>query len=453
MRITTLLSLLSIFTTIPFVRSWDTKDECPIEITTVITRNSWRARPRSFWDGYDPRFDTMDSVHAALSHCPNITKLDLRIADMGDDCSPDRYLPLEIHVGKRLANLTSVRLAGYGLGGIPEWCAEEYPQRTTTVQRIHKTMSATKIGRMVQGLLNLAPQKTHLALWMDAMDWSRVEEFMIKGEVNDGATDEMVEKLAPNLHSLKALETRNTSFISALPNNTLTHLKSVAYEHDETAFATILEHQGKSLQHLEFRSPETGFGPFLADYDISLLPKMARNLTHLVVNIPRNGTWPLESLDMIASLPQLWSAEIHTNIQSLCAQQRDNLYSAPYFENYRDRIEYWSKHCTGEERFQKPFLDKEGAEEMFGYMRKDKKGVELRNVTFYVGGWGHLRGVDRFDGKKAKVVCREEGNRDGDDDGWCIVEAGEGYWKEVTKDENSFAAQGENSIELCDADI
>jgi hypothetical protein len=461
MRITTLLSLLSIFTTVTFAHLWDTSNECPIEITTVVTRDTWEARLRSSWTKRDPRFETMESVHTALLQCPNITTLDLDITDAGGSCLPDYYFPFDPQGGEVYANLTSVRLSGYAFDGRSVLC-DDNPHSAAAVRWFHKTMSATKIGRAVQNLLNLAPYKTHLDLWMNAMDWSRVEHLNIEGEMgetHDGITDEMVEKLAPRLHSLKSLETRNTSFIAAVPNNTLTHLKIITYRNTETALPIILSHQGKSLERLEFRRPENVRAPFLGDFDISLLPKMAPNITHLAVNIPRNGTWPLESLSIIASLPQLQSADIYMNIQSSCAQQRGDRRSAPYFKNYWDREAYWDEHCTGEEQFQQPFVDREGALEMFKYMREEKTGVALSNVTFYVGDWrvheespGCL-GWDWFDRNRAKVVCHDEGDGGADDEAWCFVEEGGEYWVEKQKPHDSLVGEAGSEIELFDIGV
>jgi hypothetical protein len=441
MRITTLLSFLSILTTFTFARAWNIGDECPTQIKTLIHGGCFSRKLRYSYCDTNDTFRSMDSVHAALSHCPDITGLDLRIIDPYGDSSLDlHWFNFDPLGGEKFANLTSVRLDGYDFS-LGQWfwddIIDERPWRWDSALKdvsarwLSKMLAATKLGRTVQGLLKLQPKKTHLDLWMDAMDWSRVEELSIDSFEENDITDEMMEKLVPQLKSLVHLETRNTTFIAALPNNTLTHLKWVGYGETESTLLTILEQQGQSLQSLEFRQPERLRGPFPADFDIAILPKMTHNLTHLAINVPRNGTWPLETLSVIASLPQLRSANVYMNLQSSCAQQRMETHGVPAGKWKED----WSHSCTGEEQFQKPFVDKKGAQEMFRHMRKEKKGVALNNVTFYVGDWSggpsapSCVGEDWFVGKRAKVICSESRNGEEDDE-WCIVDGREEYWQE-----------------------
>jgi hypothetical protein len=67
--------------------------------------------------------------------------------------------------------------------------------------------------------------KSNLALWMDAIDWSGIEQLAISGP--RPVTDEVLQKVPGALSSLRSLETTNTSFIVALPVNTLETLKVV----------------------------------------------------------------------------------------------------------------------------------------------------------------------------------------------------------------------------------
>jgi hypothetical protein len=420
MQIPILLSLLSILTTFTSARSWVTSDKCPIKIKAVVGGDCYGDLSPT----KDVKFDTLDSIHAALTGCPNITKLDLRILDLDCMKSPDvRGFPFNPSGGERFANLTSIRLEGYEFTGRPWW--NESPEENVIVQWLNKGLAAVKIDQLVQGLFNIVPKKTHLDLWMDAMDWSRVEELAVTGALGDSITNEVVSKLAPRLASLRSLESSNARFIAALPDNVLTHLKYISYKHTTEDLSVILAQQGKSLENFDFHYPELQQGPLLPDSpDLSVLPAKTRNLTHLAINIPRNGTWPLETLSTIAALPHLQSLDVYLTLQSLCAQQRSS---------YAEYREYGGENCRGEEQYQTPFVDKHGAEEMFGYLKEKKKGVKLKNVTFYVGDWmegeryASCEGKDWFEGRKAKVVCRED--RVGDE-GWCIVEAGEEYWKE-----------------------
>ncbi|KAF2822473.1 hypothetical protein CC86DRAFT_300976 [Ophiobolus disseminans] len=245
----------------------------------------------------------------------------------------------------------------------------------------------------------------------------------------DRLTDEVLEKLPARLFSLKKLETTNVSFIDALPNHTLTHLKWVG-NIEGVNLSNILNQQGKSLQSLEFRHNELESSIFTSGFDISVLPKMARNLTHVGINIPRNGTWPLESLKTVASLPHLKSADLWMNLQSECRRQKPNGH---------DRIQRdWEREhgrdvCKDEEQFQQPFVGKEGAEGIFAYMKEHNRVGELEDVTFWVGDWarpwdGPLYFPVWGEGKSSKVECTSAGLKTDDTDGKCVVERGEKYW-------------------------
>ncbi|KAH7406490.1 hypothetical protein DE146DRAFT_675889 [Phaeosphaeria sp. MPI-PUGE-AT-0046c] len=231
-------------------------------------------------------------------------------------------------------------------------------------------------------------------------------------------TDDILQKVPPRLKSLTRLETTNLSFVEAFPENTLTHLTWIG-ESSPSDLPHILERQGASLQNLHFRLPERTTGSFLPDFNISMLPTMAPNLSHISLNVPRNGTWPLDTLRIISSLPELCTADIYMNLQSECAQER-----SPYREMGYEEWKTWQEGCSGEEQYQEPAMSKEGALEMFEHMREVKSGVELRNVSFYVGDWTRpydeqLYDPDWFEGRAEKVACSVV--NDGDD-GWCVVE-------------------------------
>lgn len=56
----------------------------------------------------------MDAVHAALSNCPNIETLDLRVTGLGCSEWPDRWdFPFNPTGGEKYPNLASLRLEGY----------------------------------------------------------------------------------------------------------------------------------------------------------------------------------------------------------------------------------------------------------------------------------------------------------------------------------------------------
>jgi len=398
MRITIIVKLLSVLLPFTFARSWTTNDKCPKTIKTTINCTSCEDAIGQPSCTSEPELDTMDAIHAALSNCPDISSLDLRVLEDGYDSKPDWCgFPFNPSGGDKYPNLTTLRLEGYDFD-MPRQIREKY-LATTWLQRISQAIVPKPTSH-----------KSHFDLWLDAMSWSSIEELKL---VSDEITDEVLAKLPPRLTSLRKLETSKVPFITALPKNTLTHLKF--FGDAETAkLHSILEHHGSSLQSLDLRRLTDMDQVFFTDFNVSVLPSMARSLSHLAVDVPSYGAWPLDTLRIIASLPQLQSADIYTNIRCERPPQRD-----PAAMDTHD--------CEGEGRLQRPFVGKQGAEEMFAHMRREKQGLALSNVAFWMRGWERMKNrpwqwPELLERKRAKVVCSAEGDEERDE-GWCVVEA------------------------------
>jgi hypothetical protein len=417
------IAIFLLLVPIAAARPWTPEDPCPINIKTVVSSDLCdygTCSPES-------NMSTMGAVHAALLKCSNITALDIRVTGLGCSRWPDRWnFPFNRFGGDVYPRLESVRLEGYDFGG----------------GRQRDAIGMKEWGRNVwkwigggNGHLSwfFGDQwmKSNLQLWLDAMDWSAVSEFALIDDIH--FSDEMLEKLPSHLHNLRRLETTNVSFIRALNNNTLTHLTYIAPSLPND-LPSILAHQNSSLTSLEFRCPELWCPTFCSNVDIAILP---RSLTYLSINVPRNGTWPMEYLEQIGSLSRLRSADLYMNIQSTCAQQRPKLYTSAYPAWERENAKGF---CTGEEQFQRPFLGKEDAEELFTFMldvnrRREATGSGgLTEVTFWAGdwtrGWDGPLVVDELwvEGRKAKISCKvsEDGAR-------CSVDDGEGYWRDTDR--------------------
>ncbi|KAF1940146.1 hypothetical protein EJ02DRAFT_456322 [Clathrospora elynae] len=417
MRLTILFLFTALLPSPILARHWTTKDECPTEIKTTIS-----ADPCQYYDCGDiPRFHTMDTVHAALLTCPNITTLDLRVTNTGCSSSPDRWnFPFKPAGGESYPNLKVLRLEGYDFkGNEQEW-------KYSVEHWSHAYWRWIKYGHWKKWLdwirLPLEQRaKSNVELWIDAMDWSGIEELMI--DATGSPTPEAVKKEFGKLTSLRRLETTDLPFIQALPNNSIEHLTWIGKTGYEDV-QVILEHQGESLQSLEYRCPETWRCSFDTGFNLSILQNGTQNLTHISINIPRNGTWPLETLEKVAAIPTLRSADLWMNIQSLCREQMEE------YQMNRPLIPagviIGEDLCKGEDQFQKPFLGEKSALELFTHMREQKEGEELSEVTFWVGDWtrpwdGALYSPAWVEGKRAKVICKAD--RDVEIKGWCLAKA------------------------------
>jgi hypothetical protein len=150
---------------------------------------------------------------------------------------------------------------------------------------------------------------------------------------------------------------------------------------------------------------------------VSIIPEMAVNLRYVVIDIPRNGTWPFEAFQILSSLPKLRSLEIYSNLQSECQRKEPG--------------DSTSANCNGEDQFAKLLLNEVEAEDLFRFIRKANIGGQLQNVTFRLGDW-----TPRWDGplyfppwiknKKVEIVCLTGDSAQRKKN--CKVVIAHGYW-------------------------
>ena len=333
----------------------------------------------------------MESVHSALLTCPNITTLDLRVTGINRSTWPSRWnFPFNPAGGDTYPNLKVLRLEGYDLNDKGEgesWRVNQCWTRDTSEcvresirERLNWYYNRDWMAWLTWRLLPKAQrEKSNGELWLDAMDWSQIEELAIESPVSDA-----IKYSLGGSSSLRRLKTTDLDLVLALRNNTLNELSWVRQwnkNSDYNGLPEILERQGRSLQSLEFRCPESycksDFSA--ASHYLDLIPKHTHRLRHLSINIPRNGTWPLETLDMIANLPTLEIADIWMNIQSQCSDWLE------YSGEPQHWIEELFGNCEGETQFQMPFSNGTSEVELFAYMKEKNQGRELREVTFRVG--------------------------------------------------------------------
>ncbi|KAF1916552.1 hypothetical protein BDU57DRAFT_574610 [Ampelomyces quisqualis] len=143
--------------------------------------------------------------------------------------------------------------------------------------------------------------------------------------------------------------------------------------------------------------------------DINPLLDMTCNLTHVSTKVPRNGTWPLDSLSAISSFPKPRSADNFMNNEHQTPKRPTTISSR------HDAVSRMGGNLDG-------LL----CGEISG------NGLqELVNVIFYVGDWTRGwtgRCASQFGSRtrRAKMVCKAEGL---EKDDWCVVERGEKYWQ------------------------
>jgi hypothetical protein len=405
-------------------RRWTRSDPCPLNIQAVIPGlHAWdeaSERWEPCGDSQKTEFCTMATVHEALAHCPNITSLDVDVSRHGCSQWPDRWnFPFDHNGGETYPALKKLKLNGYDFSNT----GESTPKALFSAMFSREDLDDAGVSAQLHEIADSSQPKSNLDLWMKAMDWSRIEDLGIGIDVGD----DVLEKLPPLLKSLRKLQSTDMSFIRRLPTNTLTQLSWFGPSEDGD-LAKILERQGYSLQHLEFRCNELDCLSFRTNFNISILPEKAPNLVHLAINIPRNGTWPLESLQTIARLPKLRSLEIFSNLQSQCQQAMPEIDDSEY-RGYLKR--HGVDHCIGEDRYQVPLLNGDSAESLFESVQQAKVGEKLQNMTLKLGNWPdpwrrEIWGYFWITSRKMRVVCSESG--DAEVANFCQIEDSLGYW-------------------------
>jgi hypothetical protein len=423
MRISVAISFLALsFQTPVSARLWTRNDSCPSAIKAFVPQTNHcgelNGRRVDCEESPEPYFLTMASIHEALLHCPDIRSLDVDVSVRGCSEWPDRWnFPLDPNGGETYPVLRELKVRGYHFGNRGEATMMElfFPE----------LRNDNDDSAQPHGMAGSAPPTSNLDLWASAMDWSKIEDFAIDA---DSVSEEVLEKLPPLLKSLRKLETTDLSLVKALRTNTLTHLTWIGPSEDGD-LAKILDRQGFSLRHLEFRCDERSCLPFRTNFNITTLHEKAPNLVHLSINVPRNGTWPLESLQSLVLLPKLRYLEIYSNIQSPCQQQKPSKYASEFWDYLRKHGE---DHCVGKDRYQIPLLDSDRAEDLFRSLKQANEGGQLLNMTLRVGDWastsvhGYAYGDEWMMDRKLEISCSSTSNLDLGK--LCELEDSLGHW-------------------------
>jgi hypothetical protein len=132
----------------------------------------------------------MVSIHDALSHCPNITSLDLRIQLSGCTEFPDRWnFPFSYDGEDTYPKLEKLRLEGYDFSIVED----NRPPSQMPLQSYNNADAWTsgsvewlRKGYLKPGLLAqvdsyppLPPARSNLDLWLAAMDWSEISGWLL----------------------------------------------------------------------------------------------------------------------------------------------------------------------------------------------------------------------------------------------------------------------------------
>lgn len=383
---------------------WNTSFPCPTTILARPHRNSdCIAQPDK---GYC-RFPNMTIAHLALTNCPNVKTLDVYLDDGGCTGPELDRTDFPFAEGEKYPSLKSLVLDGYEFGGMlvrhelkegrnygegregnsgpcmgpareeELWDDSHYSSRNAYVDQHNNDWWSQ------WNLKGGEKPKTNLDMWLQAMDWSHIEELSINTHRTQMV--EAITELPQRLTSLKTLYLDSLPFIKNLRKNILEELHWIG-ETDAEDLHTILSHQGQSLRSLEYRCDEFRCSEWPDYTNTTLLQLLAPNLQRLSVNLPRNGngTWPLAHLEGLANLPSLSHIDLYFRMQAPCSKH-DHSFGFPYpscGKSYRDVL-----RCKGNWQFEAPYLNATTASYMFSYLRDNNPSQNISSVTFHTGDW------------------------------------------------------------------
>ncbi|KAJ4368493.1 hypothetical protein N0V86_009398 [Didymella sp. IMI 355093] len=386
---------------------WNVSEPCP---TAIVARPHRGPDCIKNPNGWDCRFPNMTVAHSALVHCPNVETLEVHLDVGGCEGSVRDLSAFPFASGDTYPPLKSLRLDGYKFGGLEIIEQEQDFHSVGCVGPARKSewdktwmwdndneWNAETNTRLLQEWEKQGGKpKTNLDMWLEAMDWSQLEELSI--DTRRSAMLDAITELPKRLTSLKHLHLNILPFIEGLKNQTLETLHWIGPTHSG-ALSTILSQQSQTLKTLEYRCDEFTC-PHWPDHIPLPLPPLS-NLTHLTVNLPRNpnATWPLAHLSSLAQIPSLESLTLYFRMQRPC---KENI----MHNSHPSCFPFPS--CYEPESFETPYLNASTARYMFSYLRSENESKNLTAVTFKTGDWQGLNMmIEPFIAHRQAVVeCR-----------------------------------------------
>ncbi|KAK1625119.1 hypothetical protein BDP81DRAFT_397896 [Colletotrichum phormii] len=363
--------------------------------------------PPSFQSPSNTDYKSLAEVHDALTHCPKITTLELRIGQIGCVGEPDRWsLPLDpAGTSRYLPVLDTLSLEKYHFYDTDG----DYLRLPSTWTHLSAWIWSGDAFRWLKWRLLSDEQRSvnNIELWIDAMDFSKIRSLSIVDY--DGPSETLVESKFPfSLPSLRTLgleRSTTVDFALSLPPHSLESLSWLDAGQNQSIIP-ILEHHGRSLTHLEWRTPESleSKRPVLPKEVLRDIRNLAPNLQALTIDLNRNGTWPWEDLRAISSgLPSaVTNLTLYLEVASECRRQQ-----GPY-----DPIRCEGT-CGPAEQLAKPLLTATSALQVARFIRHYAES-SLTSINLFAGDWtrtwdGPINMPTWLDSRRAWIACGAEG--------------------------------------------
>jgi hypothetical protein len=341
---------------------------CPEHLRSTVT------------DAPDEPFKSLAEVHRALSICPSVQSVQLRLGGFG--CMGPEIWWLPIHPDAATSDRHRYKsapevleLETYAWGSNARRSIGEYLDEGILpgflIGRKHPNGEYRTLGdwlaawrwrfkywtewRRLSGLSESQLRIDNIALLLGALNTSRIHTLGIKSLLSSKGDRPDLTRLAralPNLETLTIWGDLSTcrrdvwaypdpsddgsspdedldnncnpvpSFIHSLRSSSLTNLTWLnGNDTSRETLTTVLDRHGSSLEHLQWRTDETftTYRTFFSPSSLRTIGERVPGLTSLTVDLDRNGTaWPTAHLKAIAeSMPNLTSLTIYIPLSNI----------------------------------------------------------------------------------------------------------------------------------------
>lgn len=220
---------------------------------------------------------------------------------------------------------------------------------------------------------------------------------------------------SPSTESLR-LSDEKLIFLQSVPSlESLSIRIGAPYEYNappilnrtEFPLHNVLPSHGQKLRSLSLTQSESSLPylrrPMLSLEDLSAIRTSCPALTHLGLDIDRNGSWPNSTFDSLTSIESLTSLTLNLEI------------GADLHRGDHGHYDWNPKGLEGEGPWREPRMSLDVAEKLFRDLMGKKQGRELERLEFGVGDYtevpysGPLYLPRWGEGRARKFICETDG--------------------------------------------
>ncbi|KAH8700978.1 hypothetical protein BGW36DRAFT_425778 [Talaromyces proteolyticus] len=391
----------------------------------------------------------LEGVYKTLTTNQSIRHLLLSYRSYG--CIVDSQpFAFEFGDGDRFPPLETLYLSEYEFMNTREYEYEKQRWETSVLYKLLKTLAGLGLNFTPDSRLTVP--EPNIDKWLRVMDFSNIQDlelswpediffhrltnklpkvkrFLLRANLNQYRDDYIM--FIKSLEGLQTLELvgTNTKICKCHGNRTFFPITDILEDRG-------LHLRSLSLHQFEGTDPENR-RTMLSVSEIEYIYKACPNLTHLGLDIDRNGSWPLEHLKAIVQGQSVTYLTLGLEIGA-DLHPPGNYY--PHVESYSYR----------QEKYREPYIDSNSAHQLFTLMRDAKVGEELERVDIVVGDqrrdWrGGLRTIQWHEGRAYKMVCSvkdKEGVRWAAGLPWCMLE------REFLREENEEELSEDGEVQM-----